>query len=147
MVAKNLGGAMPGPGPSAGADLLAESMQTLTEAYFAAMNGLQLHRALEAVMAMVNAANGYFADNAPWKLAKTDVEAMGHVLHATLDTTRRIVLLAQPVMPEASARLLDLLGVATDARIFSDLGATVAAGMQLPEPQGVFPRWVEPASC
>jgi methionyl-tRNA synthetase len=145
MVAKNLGGAMPGPGPSAGADLLAESMQTLTEAYFAAMNGLQLHRALEAVMAMVNAANGYFADNAPWKLAKTDVEAMGHVLHATLDTTRRIVLLAQPVMPEASARLLDLLGVATDARIFSDLDTTVAAGMQLPEPQGVFPRWVEPA--
>ena len=145
MVAKNLGGVMPGPGPSAGADLLAESMQTLTEAYFAAMNGLQLHRALEAVMAMVNAANGYFADNAPWKLAKTDVAAMSHVLHATLDATRRIVLMVQPVMPEASQRLLDLLGVTADARTFRELDVIVSIGLQLPEPQGVFPRWAEPA--
>ncbi len=122
-----------------------DSMKALTEAYFAAMNGLQLHRALEAVMAMVNAANGYFADNAPWKLAKTDVAAMGHVLDATLDATRRIVLLVQPVMPEASARLLDLLGVAVDAREFKEFNTVVATGTQLPEPQGVFPRWAEPA--
>lgn len=136
---------MPGPGPTDGAEALTESMKALTEAYFAAMNSLQIHRALEAVMAMVNAANGYFADNAPWKLAKTDLAAMGHVLNATLDATRRIVLLVQPVMPEASARLLDLLGVAVDAREFKDFNATVATGTQLPEPQGVFPRWAEPA--
>jgi methionyl-tRNA synthetase len=109
------------------------------------MNGLQLHRALEAVMAMVNAANGYFADNAPWKLAKTDVAAMSHVLHATLDATRRIVLMVQPVMPEASQRLLDLLGVTADARTFRELDVIVSIGLQLPEPQGVFPRWAEPA--
>ncbi|MFZ4111539.1 MAG: hypothetical protein ACOYKQ_13845, partial [Polymorphobacter sp.] len=100
---------------------------------------------LEAVMAMVNAANGFFADNAPWKLAKTDVAAMGHVLHATLDATRRIVLLVQPVMPEASTRLLDLLGVAANARQFNNFNTAVISGTQLPEPQGVFPRWAEPA--
>jgi methionyl-tRNA synthetase len=97
-------------------------------------------------MAMVAAANGYFADNAPWKLAKTDVVAMGHVLHATLDATRRIVLLVQPALPEASARLLDLLGVAQDARNFRDFDMVVATGTQLPEPQGVFPRWAEPVA-
>ena len=145
MVAKNLGGAMPGPGVTEGAEALTASINTPTEAYFAAMNGLQIHRALEAVMAMVTATNGYFADNAPWKLAKTDVDAMGHVLHATLDATRRIVLLVQPIMPEASARLLDLLGVSGDARDFKGFDAIIATGTQLPEPQGVFPRWVEPA--
>ncbi|KAB7648685.1 methionyl-tRNA synthetase [Polymorphobacter fuscus] len=146
MVAKNLGGAMPGSGASEGAEPLSESLDTLTQAYFGAMAGLQLNRALEAVMAMVNAANGYFADNAPWKLAKTDVAAMGHVLQATLDATRRIVLLTQPFVPEASARLLDQLGVAPDARQFSNLGDVVAAGTQLPDPQGVFPRWSEAAA-
>jgi methionyl-tRNA synthetase len=145
MVAKNLGGAMPGPGPTEGAEALTESMKMLTEAYFGAMAGLQLHRALEAVMAMVNAANGYFADNAPWKLAKTDEVAMAHVLHATLDATRRIVLLVQPFVPDASGALLDQLGVAAGDRNFKGFDVVVETGSQLPMPQGVFPRWAEPA--
>ncbi|OYU15679.1 MAG: methionine--tRNA ligase [Alphaproteobacteria bacterium PA4] len=145
MVAKNLGGAMPAPGPSHGAAALAESLTALTEAYFAAMNALQLHRALEAVMLMVNAANGYFAENAPWSLAKTDTQAMANVLHATLDATRRIVLLVQPFVPDSAGRLLDQLGVAADARQFSDFDAVVATGTQLPAPAGVFPRWSEAA--
>lgn len=143
MVAKNLGGGMPGAGPTAGTAALTESIKTLTDVYFGAMAALQLNRALEAVMAMVTAANGYFADNAPWKLAKTDVAAMAHVLQATLDATRRIVVLIQPFVPEASTRLLDQLGVAVDARDFRHLDTAVDASTQLPEPKGVFPRWSE----
>jgi methionyl-tRNA synthetase len=145
MVSKNLAGVMPGPGPTDGANALIESLKILTDAYFGAMAGLQLNRALEAVMAMVNATNGYFADNAPWKLAKTDVAAMADVLHATLDATRRIVLLIQPFVPDASVQILDQLGVATDARNFKDFEVVVPTGRQLPEPQGVFPRWSEAA--
>ncbi len=145
MVAKNLGGAMPGAGPTEGAGALAESIRTLTSAYFGAMAALQLNRALEAVMAMVAAANGYFADNAPWKLAKTDTQAMALVLHSTLDATRRIVLLVQPFVPEASARLLDQLGVPMHARDFDAFDVFVPTDTQLPEPQGVFPRWSQTA--
>jgi methionyl-tRNA synthetase len=139
---------MPGLDSAHGPDLtgLHDSLAALTEAYFGAMAGLQLHKALEAVMGMVAAANGFFAENAPWQLAKTDTAAMAAVLAATLDATRRIVLLVQPVMPEASGLLLDQLGVADDARTFKDLGKTVAAGTQLPAPQGVFPRWSEAAA-
>jgi methionyl-tRNA synthetase len=146
MVAKNLGGIMPGPGPAGEAvTALQDSIKALSDAYFAAMAGLQLHKALEAVMGMVTAANGYFAESAPWGLAKTDPEAMAHVLHATLDATRRIVLLVQPVIPAASAALLDQLGVAADERVFKDFDVVVATGTQLPAPQGVFPRWTEAA--
>ena len=144
MVAKNLDGVMPAAGQSDGAIALAESMAALTDAYFAAMNALQLHRALEAVMTMVSAANGFFAEAAPWKLAKTDVGAMANVLAVTLDATRRIVLLVQPFMPASSAALLDQLGVADEVRDFSDMDAIVAPGTLLPAPQGVFPRWAEP---
>ena len=144
MVAKNLDGIMPAMGRRDGADALAASMAALIDGYFAAMNALQLHRALEAVMAMVSAANGFFAEAAPWKLAKTDVGAMANVLAVTLDATRRIVLLVQPFMPASSVALLDQLGVAPDARDFSALDAIVAVGTLLPAPQGVFPRWVKP---
>ena len=144
MVAKNLGGTMPKSGAHDGAALLTESITALTKAYFGAMNALQLHRALEAVMGMVSATNGFFAEAAPWKLAKTDEAAMARVLAITLDATRRIVLLVQPFMPEASAALLDQLGVAVSARDFNGLNTIVAPGCALPPPQGVFPRWAEP---
>jgi methionyl-tRNA synthetase len=89
---------------------------------------------------MVTAANGYFAENAPWALARTDAARMAEVLAATLDATRRIVLLAQPFMPASTAALLDQLGVAADARDFRAFNTPVAAGVQLPPPAGVFPR-------
>jgi methionyl-tRNA synthetase len=146
MVAKNLDGVMPAAGASAGVAALTESIRTLAIAYFAAMDALQLHRALEALMAMVNAANGFFAEAAPWKLAKTDVAAMADVLGVTLDATRRIVLLAQPIVPTSAAALLDQLGVAADARDFNAFNAIVPAGTALPPPAGVFPRWAETAT-
>jgi methionyl-tRNA synthetase len=141
MVAKNLGGVMPQRGQAGDSEArLKEAFQASTEAYLAAMNALALHRALDALMAMVTAANGYFAENAPWVLAKTDPPRMAEVLAATLDATRRIVLLAQPFMPASTSALLDQLGVATDARDFSQLNSPVATGTQLPPPAGVFPR-------
>jgi methionyl-tRNA synthetase len=144
MVAKNLDGVLPAPADSEGVAALTDSLHALTTAYFSAMNALQIHRALEAVMGMVSATNGFFAEAAPWKLAKTDVAAMAGVLGVTLDATRRIVLLVQPFMPDSANALLDQLGVAADARDFSGFNTAVQPGTQLPPPVGVFPRWAEP---
>lgn len=141
MVAKNLGGVMPVRGEAGETELrLKEAFLSGSEAYFTAMSALALHKALDALMAMVAAANGYFAENAPWALAKTDVARMAEVLAATLDATRRIVILAQPFMPGSTAQLLDQLGVAADARDFNGFNTPVNAGTQLPAPAGVFPR-------
>lgn len=141
MVAKNLGGVMPVRDEAGASELrLRQAFMAGSEAYFAAMNALALHKALDALMGMVTAANGYFAENAPWALAKTDVTRMADVLAATLDATRRIVILAQPFMPASTAQLLDQLGVAAEARDFSGFNTPVEAGVQLPPPAGVFPR-------
>ena len=141
MVAKNLGGVMPVRGEAGESEArLKAAFIAGSEAYFAAMNTLALHKALDALMGMVTAANGYFAENAPWALAKTDTVRMAEVLAATLDATRRIVLLAQPFIPGSTAQLLDQLGVAAGARDFSGFNTPVDAGAQLPPPAGVFPR-------
>jgi methionyl-tRNA synthetase len=52
----------------------------------------------------------------------------------------------QPFMPESMGRMLDQLGVANNARQLADLAAPLADGSVLPAPQGVFPRYVEPAA-
>ena len=41
--------------------------------------------------------------------------------------------------------MLDQLGVPADARTLAELAAPLADGIALPAPQGVFPRYVEPA--
>jgi methionyl-tRNA synthetase len=52
--------------------------------------------------------------------------------------------LVQPIMPDSAAKLLDQLAIPADRRSFTALGAADAltAGTELPQPVGVFPRYV-----
>jgi methionyl-tRNA synthetase len=49
------------------------------------------------------------------------------------------------VVPAASAKLLDGLGQAADARTFRSLGepGRLRGGTAIPPPAGVFPRYIE----
>jgi len=144
MIAKNCNGLMPPLAVRGEAELaLAAEIASETRLFHVELAALRLHRALEAVMAMVTAANAYFADAAPWGLKVSDPVRMAGVLGATVDAVRRIAMLAQPALPGAMTTLLDQLGVSPDARAFAAVETIVAAGTALPPPTGVFPRWVD----
>jgi methionyl-tRNA synthetase len=74
-------------------------------------------------------------------LRKTDSDRFKTVLYTTLETVRIAALLSQPVMPESTAKLLDLLGQPDEARTFAAVDTRLAAGTTLPAPVGVFPRY------
>ena len=102
---------------------------------------------LNAVWAVVADANRYFASEAPWALAKTDPKRQGTVLYVTAEVLRSVAILAQPFMPSSAAKLLDLLGVSGRTNETSPSSAAskrIAAGVTLPPPAPVFPRYVEP---
>jgi methionyl-tRNA synthetase len=52
-------------------------------------------------------------------------------------------------MPHSAEKLLDLLGQEEEKRTFAALGkgGRLVPGTALPEPQGVFPRYVEPEAA
>ena len=110
------------------------------------MKTQQLHQVLNAVWAVVADANRYFAGEAPWALAKTDPKRQGTILYVTAEVLRQVAILAQPFMPSSAGKLLDLLAVPADERTFAVLGGRkrIAAGVKLPPPAPVFPRYVEP---
>ncbi len=145
-VAKNAGASVPQPGPLDPLDeaLLARADSLLPQMR-AAFDEQALHVALQAWFDLVDAANKYIDVAAPWTLRKTDPARMNTVLWTLLETIRHLAILAQPAMPDAAARLLDQLGVSEAARGFAQLGemGRLRAGMPLPSPQGVFPRYVE----
>jgi methionyl-tRNA synthetase len=149
MVARNLGGALPQPGAFSAAD---EAILSAADALIGkardAMATQQLHQVLAAVWAVVADANRYFAAEAPWALAKTDPPRQGTVLYVTAEVLRQIAILATPFMPQSAGKLLDLLAIPEDERMFTRLGGQhrIAAGVKLPAPAAVFPRYVEPAA-
>ena len=146
MIAKNCGNAVPPDGPATEADaaLLAEVSGMLAEAR-AAHAAVRPDLALDAIWARVGAVNGYLNEMAPWALRKTDPARADVVLYHAAECVRRIALLVQPAMPDSAAKLLDQLAVGEDGRSFGAFDARLVPGTALPPPQGVFPRWVEPA--
>ena len=124
MIAKQLGGVLPEPGEFTDNDkaILAQA-DAMLGGVATAMATQQIHQWLNAVWAVVAEANRYFAGEAPWALAKTDPARQKTVLYVTAEVVRQIAILAQPVMPDASAKLLDSLGIPADARDFAALGA------------------------
>ena len=148
MIAKQLGGVLPTPGAFSDTDkaILSEA-DAMIDAARTAMATQQIHQWLNAVWSVVAEANRYFAGEAPWALAKTDPPRQQTVLYVTAEVVRQIAILTQAVMPAASEKLLDSLGIPSDARSFAALKTRIAPGTTLPAPQAVFPRYIEPSAA
>ncbi|MEM1287862.1 MAG: methionine--tRNA ligase [Pseudomonadota bacterium] len=144
MVAKNCAGLVPQHGDLLADDqaLIASAKNLLGEAR-GAIDRQELHTVLNAIWSVVGDANRYFAGQEPWALKKTNPERMQTVLWTTMEVLRRIGLMIQPTLPEAGAKLLDLLGVEQDARAFDSFDSPLSAGVELPKPVPIFPRYVD----
>jgi methionyl-tRNA synthetase len=146
MVARQRGGVLPQPGAFSATDqaILAAADAMVGKAR-EAMKTQALHQVLNTVWAVIADANRYFAGEAPWALAKTDPQRQGTVLYVTAEVIRQVAILAQPFMPAAAGKLLDLLAVPAAERDFARLGGgqRLAPGVALPAPAAVFPRYVD----
>jgi methionyl-tRNA synthetase len=146
MIAKNCEGKVPKPGAFTPAD---EAILAAADAMRAkareAMDKQAITRYLDAVWAVVADANRYFAGEEPWAKKKTDFARMETILYVTAEVVRQVAILAAPVMPASSAKLLALLGQEQARQGFAALGAAgrLEPGTVLPEPSGVFPRYVD----
>jgi methionyl-tRNA synthetase len=146
MVARNCDGAVPQPGALTQAD---EAVLTLARALpgkaRAAIQGVALHTMLADIWSVVAEANRYFASQEPWVLRKTDPARMATVLYVTAEVLRIVGIMAQPFIPTAASKLLDLLAVDGDQRMLAQVGSEpgLLPGRKLPQPEPIFPRYVE----
>ena len=109
------------------------------------MQDFALHTALSDIWAVVAEANRYFAAQEPWVLRKQDPARMATVLYVTAEVIRAIAILAQPFVPSAAAKFLDLLAISPQDRQMKAIGPArrLKPGVALPQPEPVFPRYVE----
>lgn len=110
---------------------------------FAALN---FSGGIEAWMRAVFACNAYVDEQAPWTLRKTDPDRMKAVLLTLFMAIRDLTIAIAPVVPNAAAKVLDQIGIPSDARSHAALTdadwfmARVATGEKLAQPVPAFPR-------
>ncbi|QLC21489.1 methionine--tRNA ligase [Parasphingopyxis sp. CP4] len=141
MIAKNFDGTVPDPGDPTDDDAaLMALFDAIPGKAEAAMDEFAIHQALEAIWKGAGEANLYISEQQPWSVRKTDPERAGAILYRCAEAVRQLAILARWAIPASADALLDQLGQAADARDFAALGTPLEVGLELPAPQGVFPR-------
>ncbi len=122
---------------------------SLRDKYEAAMEKYQFQDALSEIFKVIDRANKYIDENAPWALAK-DMEAngarLGRVLYNLLETLRICTVLLSPFMPDTAEAIFGQLGTCEScggcsktwesAKVWGTLTSTVAVH----KGENLFPR-------
>ncbi len=142
MINKNCQGIIPTLHDHAlGAKLIALANATVN-AVSAHLHQQDFSQALEAIVQLASQGNVFIDQQAPWKLAKTNVVLMGDVLYTLAQVIRYLGVLLQPFMPDSANKMLNLLGVDLQDRQLSSLSKPLTSGAALPTPEVIFPRYV-----
>ncbi len=113
--------------------------------YAAAMDSFAPHKALDEVFKLIQRANKYIDENAPWALAK-DMEANGarlaHVLYNLLEATRISGILLSPFIPESCEKLFAQIGSCETCRSWDSAAVWGSREETAPVTKGenLFPR-------
>jgi methionyl-tRNA synthetase len=163
MVGKYFGGLLPQAGPTTPADdRLAAVAASAVAGADEAIDRLALHEALASVWTLVDAANGYITEQAPWVVATTDVADDGShpqggrlatIMVSAAEALRTLAVLMNPVTPKAAAALWDSLGAEPalgplHAQPVAEAGrfGRLPPGLIVTKGPSLFPRIEEPAA-
>jgi methionyl-tRNA synthetase len=147
MVGKYFGGTLPAQQQSLpeNDDALVELVTGLRDRYEAAMDAFAPHKALDEIFKVIQRANKYIDENAPWVLAK-DMEANGArlacVMYNLLEATRVAGILLTPFMPESMEKLFAQIGADESVRTWDSAAVWGALPRTVTVTKGenLFPR-------
>ena len=126
-------------------DELREAVEGLRGRYEEAMERYATHDALSEVFRVIQRANKYIDETAPWVLAK-DMDAnsgrLAHVLYNLLESTRICGVLLTPFIPDSCGKLFTQIGAAEDARTWESaaLWGKLPETVQVVKGENLFPR-------
>ncbi len=145
MINKYYAGVIPGVGDVEPLDheIATLGRETL-RSYDIAMEELRYSDAIVAVLALINRANKYIEETAPWELAKdeTTQKRLSTVLYTLAEVLRISAVTMTPFMPDAPRRIWDQLGLpGTPEQHGASLEwGQLAVGTRVNRGQPLFPR-------
>ena len=132
--------------PERSDELSAEAAKIVAETR-AHLEQNQLQTALVSIWLLVNRANQYVDQTAPFKLAKDPAQAkrLDEVLYNLAESCRILAVLLWPYIPGTSAKIYSQLGLTSSPDTFSaTTWGGLTAGHTIGEPVALFPRKDKP---
>ena len=146
MVEKYFGGKLPAARESAELDEgFIALVSGLRGRYEAQMEKYQFQNALEEIFKVIQRANKYIDENAPWALAK-EMDANGTrlatVLYNLLETVRVCTVLLTPFMPASCDKIFAQIGACECCRTWesAEKFGVLAAEVKVEKGEALFPR-------
>ncbi|MEZ4685289.1 MAG: methionine--tRNA ligase [Bacteroidia bacterium] len=108
------------------------------------LEAFRFRDALASYMNIARLGNKYLTDTEPWKLWKTDAQAVGRILYITVQVVAALGVLGQIFLPNAAKKILEFLNMdkfgKNDWEALSQQGL-VDAGTPTKQPEPLFPRF------
>ena len=145
MVEKYFGGTLPEARESDLIDneLIAMIRET-ADRYAEQMDKFQLHLGLEEVFKLIQRANKYIDETAPWVLARDEAKKprLATVLYNLLEALRVSLTMLTPFMPESCDKAFAQIGADADARSWDKAGeyGVLPAAISVRKGETLFPR-------
>jgi len=100
---------------------LINATENLTKNLKKEMDKQNLNTYIKSVINISFLTNKYINDEEPWKLKKTDTEQMNNILHLALEQIAKISILLNPIIPNATSKVLSSLNIKEKLRNLSFL--------------------------
>ena len=119
-----------------------DAMQAFQDFY----GDFKFSRGLEGLWELVRGLNKYVDATAPWTLFKEkNMERLSTVIYVLLENMRKIAVHLWPVMPQASEKMLEQLGITFDPEKVNlpkelDVWGLLESGQTVAETSNLFPR-------
>jgi len=110
-------GQVPGAGEAGPSeDWIVEQLQTRIPQLISYYEAREFRKAMAETRAIWAAGNEYLTKAAPWSLYKTDVDAAAVGVRVGLNLAALFGIIAQPIIPDTAAKILDALNIPQDNR-------------------------------
>ena len=145
MVEKYFGGTLPVERAEGefDADLIAAA-SALRGKYEAEMEKFQFQNSLEAIFKVIQRANKYIDETAPWVLAKDEANRarLASVMYNLLETIRICTILLTPFIPASCEKIFAQIGAAADCRDWDSAAewGRLSASVTVHKGEAIFPR-------
>jgi methionyl-tRNA synthetase len=125
-----------------GDESLRELGQSTVAEFQRQMERFEIQAALATLWNLISSCNGFVEKTAPWKLAKDRAQAarLDAVLFQLAESLRVIAIVLSPVMPQASAAMLQQLGVSEKATLPDAISRELPDAHSVGTPHPIFPR-------
>ncbi len=145
MVEKYFGGKLPADREDSPEDCdLKKTVCALRDRYEAEMEKLQLQNSLDEIFKVIDRANKYIDENAPWTLAKDPANRarLATVMYNLLETIRICAVLLTPFIPDSAEKIFDQIGACPCCRTWekANVWGSLRPDVTVHKGEALFPR-------